>query len=248
MKSAIVTGATSGIGRAAAVALSRAGYWVLAGGRDEARGKEVLVELEDGPGGHFLAADLSVDGIPEQLVSTAVEATGRLDALVNSAGVHFLATVEQTTPQRFDELMAVNLRAAVMLCRAAIPAMRESGGGVIVNVSSEAGLVAVPEQVAYNVSKAALVMLTKSIAADHSTDNIRAVTICPGTTLTQLVEDAITSAPDPDEHARWLASSRPAKRLGDPEEIAKGIVFSIEGGADYMTGSEIVIDGGYTAI
>ena len=248
MRSAIVTGATSGIGRAAAIALSRVGYWVLLSGRDEARGKEVLGELENGVGGDFLSADLSAEGVPERLVSTTRDATGRLDVLVNNAGIHFPATVEEMKPRRFDELMAVNLRAAVMLCRAAIPLMRASGGGVIVNVSSEAGLVAVPGQVAYNVSKAALVMLTKSIASDHSKDNIRAVTICPGTTRTPLVEEAIASAPDPQQHERWLASSRPANRLGDPEEIAKVIVFASQGGADYMTGSEIVIDGGYTAV
>jgi meso-butanediol dehydrogenase/(S,S)-butanediol dehydrogenase/diacetyl reductase len=248
VRSAIVTGATSGIGRATAIALGRAGYWVLVGGRDEGRGQHVLEQLGEGAGGDFLPGELTVEGIPERLVAETRAATGRLDAVVNSAGVHFLATVEQTTPERFDELMAVNVRAAVMLCRAAIPVMRESGGGVIVNVASEAGLVAVPGQVAYNISKAALVMLTKSLAADHSVDNIRAVTVCPGTTRTPLVDDAIASSADPVEHERWLASSRPANRLGDPEEIAKAILFAIEGGADYMTGSEIVIDGGYTAV
>jgi NAD(P)-dependent dehydrogenase (short-subunit alcohol dehydrogenase family) len=248
MKSAIVTGATSGIGRAAAVGLSRAGFWVLVSGRDEARGKQVLDELSQGSGGDFLGADLTEDGVPERLVAMTVDATGGLDVLVNNAGIHFLATLEETDPERFDELMATNLRAAVILGRAAVPAMRDSGGGVIVNVSSEAGLVAVPGQLAYNVSKAALVMLTKSIAADHSKDNIRAVTICPGTTKTPLVEEAIASAPDPEQHQRWLASSRPANRLGNPNEIAAAVVFVATGGAEYMTGSEIVIDGGYTAV
>ena len=248
MKSAIVTGATSGIGRAAAIALSRAGFWVLISGRDETRGKQVLDELSQGPGGDFLGADLTENGVPERLVTTTVDATGGLDVLVNSAGVHFLASLEETDPERFDDLMATNLRAPVMLGRACIPAMRDSGGGVIVNVSSEAGLVAVPGQVAYNVSKAALVMLTKSVVADYSKDNIRAVTICPGTTKTPLVDEAIASAPDPEQHERWLASSRPANRLGNPNEIAAAIVFVATGGADYMTGSEIVIDGGYTAV
>ena len=248
MKSAIVTGGTSGIGRAAAIALSEAGFWVLVSGRNEARGKQVLVELANGPGGDFLGADLTEAGVPEHLVAMTLDATGGLDVLVNNAGIHFLATLEETDPKRFDELMATNLRAAVMLGRAAVPAMRASGGGVIVNVASEAGLVAVPAQVAYNMSKAALVMLTKSIAADYSKDKIRAVTICPGTTRTPLVDEAIASAPDPEQHERWLASSRPANRLGTPNEIAAAIVFVAMGGADYMTGSDIVIDGGYTAV
>jgi NAD(P)-dependent dehydrogenase (short-subunit alcohol dehydrogenase family) len=245
MKTAIVTGATSGIGRAAALALSRTGWWVLATGRDEVRGKDVEQELVEG---FFVAADLREPGSAERIVSVAVQRSGHLDALVNNAGIHFLATVEDMSPQSYDELMTVNLRAAVMICAAAIPEMRKRGGGVIVNVASEAGVVAVPGQVAYNLSKAALIMLTKSIAVDHAQDGIRAVSICPGTTRTPLVDDAIAAAPDPAEHERWLASSRPANRLGDPDEIAAAIVFVTSQEASFMTGSEIVIDGGFTAL
>jgi NAD(P)-dependent dehydrogenase (short-subunit alcohol dehydrogenase family) len=248
MKTALVTGATSGIGRAAALALGDAGWWVLAGGRDPERGAEVAAELARRAGGEFAAADLADDGTAGRLVDRAVEATGRLDLVVYSAGTHFLAGVEDTDPGDYDRLMAVNLRGAVLLARAAVPAMRASGGGVIVNVSSEAGLVAVPGQMAYNVSKAGLLMLTRSIAVDHAADGIRAVSVCPGTTRTPLVERAIQSAPDPEAHERWLASSRPARRLGIPEEIAAAIVFVASDQASFMTGSEIVVDGGYTAV
>ena len=246
MKSAIVTGATSGIGRATAVALSGAGFWVLVSGRDETRAKDVVQAIK-GPAA-FHAADITDPETTERLVEITKDETGRLDVLVNCAGVHFLASTDETAPVDFDLLMATNLRAAFMLCKAAIPVMRTSGGGLIVNVSSEAGLVAVPGQVAYNVSKAALIMLTKSIAADHAADGIRAVSVCPGTTKTPLVEEAIASAPDPAEHERWLASSRPAGRLGRAEEIAEAIAFIASGNVEYMTGSEIVIDGGYTAV
>ena len=248
MKAAIVTGATSGIGRAAALSLGDEGWWVLANGLDEVRGKELADELERRTGGEFAAGDLTEDDSAARLVRRAVEAAGRLDLAVYSAGTHFLATVEETEPEDYDRLMATNLRGAVLLARAAIPAMRDSGGGVIVNVSSEAGIVAVPGQVAYNVSKSGLLMLTKSIAADHARDGIRAVSICPGTTRTPLVDRAIQSAPDPEAHERWLASSRPANRLGTPEEIAAAIVFAASDRAGYMTGSEIVVDGGYTAV
>jgi NAD(P)-dependent dehydrogenase (short-subunit alcohol dehydrogenase family) len=248
MRTALVTGATSGIGRAAALALGDAGWWVLAGGRDPERGAEVAAELAGRVGGEFAAAELADDGAAQRLVDRAVAATGRLDLVVYSAGTHFLAAVEDTDPSDYDRLMAVNLRGAVLLARAAVPAMRASGGGVIVNVSSEAGLVAVPGQVAYNVSKAGLLMLTRSIAVDHAGDGIRAVSICPGTTRTPLVERAIHSAADPEAHERWLASSRPAGRLGVPEEIAAAIVFAASDQASFMTGSEIVVDGGYTAV
>ena len=245
---AIVTGATSGIGRATALALSDAGWWVLAHGRDDLRGQEVEDQLQKRAGGHFYAADLLEAEAPRAIVAAAVEEGGRLDLLVNNAGTHFLADVEQTDPGDLDKLLRVNLSAAYLLAKAAIPFMRESGGGTIINVSSEAGLVAVPGQAAYNVSKAALIMLTKSLAADHANDGIRSVTVCPGTTRTPLVEQAINSAPDPAAHEKWLASSRPLKRLGNEEEIAGAIVFAASKGASFMTGSEIVIDGGYTAV
>jgi NAD(P)-dependent dehydrogenase (short-subunit alcohol dehydrogenase family) len=248
MKAAIVTGATSGIGRAAALALGDAGWWVLATGREPQRGAEVAADLGSRAGGEFVAADLSEDAIAERLVRRAVDAAGRLDLVVYSAGLHFLATVEETDVGEYDRLMAVNLRGAVLLARAAVPAMRASGGGVIVHVSSEAGIVAVPGQAAYNVSKAGLLILTKSIAVDHAGDGIRAVSVCPGTTRTPLVEQAIRSATDPEAHERWLASSRPANRLGTPEEIAAAIVFVASDQASFMTGSEVVIDGGYTAV
>jgi meso-butanediol dehydrogenase/(S,S)-butanediol dehydrogenase/diacetyl reductase len=248
MRSAIVTGATSGIGLAAALALGDEDWWVLASGRDEERGAEVARELEGRAGGRFIAADVADVAVPEQLVRAAVDATGRLDLVVYSAGTHFLATVEETEAAAYDLLMATNLRGAVLLAHAAVPAMRAAGGGVIVNVASEAGLVAVAGQVAYNVSKAGLVMLTRSIAVDHARDGIRAVAICPGTTRTPLVERAIAAAADPVAHERWLASSRPANRLGRPEEIAAAIVFAAGDTTPFMTGTEIVVDGGFTAV
>lgn len=248
MKAAIVTGATKGIGRAAALALGREGWWVLATGRDEIGGKEVAGSLDELSGGEFVSAELTDGGAADALVQRVVEQHGGLHCVVNNAGIHFLATVEETTPEDLDRLMAVNVRAAFLMARAAIDPMRRSGGGVIINVSSEAGIVAVPGQVAYNISKAALIMLTKSIAADHAGDGIRAVSVCPGTTLTPLVRDAIASAADPEAHERWLSSSRPANRLGTPEEVGAVIAFVAGDRATYLTGTEVVIDGGYTAV
>lgn len=248
MRTALVSGATRGIGRATALALGDAGWWVLANGRDEIDGKKVAEELEARSSGEFAAADLTDEGVPQGLVDRAVERTGRLDLLVNNAGIHFLSTIDDTDVDDFDRLMAVNLRAAVLLTKAAVPAMREAGGGVVVNVSSEAGLVAVPGQAAYNLSKAALIMLTKCVAVDHASDGIRAVSICPGTTRTPLVEEAIASAADPEAHEKMLQTSRPANRLGTPDEVARAIVFVAGEEVSYMTGSEVVIDGGFTAI
>ena len=245
MRVALVTGATSGIGRATAVALADAGWWVAAHGRDPARGHEVADALRDR--GAFFPAELEAPGAPERLVDEVVAKRGRLDLLVNNAAVHTLGTAADLQAQDLDRLLALNVRAAVLLAGAAVRAMTERGGGVVVNVASEAGLVAIPGQVAYNVTKAALIMLTRSIAVDHATAGIRAVSVCPGTTRTPLVDAAIAAADDPAAHERELQERRPLGRLGTVEEIAAAIVYAASPEAGFMTGSELVIDGGYTA-
>jgi NAD(P)-dependent dehydrogenase (short-subunit alcohol dehydrogenase family) len=239
MKRALVTGATSGIGRAAALALADAGWWVAAHGRDEERGAEIAQRLGDR--GTFVAADLAEPGAPERLV----EQLERLDLLVNNAAVYSRAPVGELAVEELDRLLAVNLRAAIQLAGAAVRAMKD--GGVVINVASEAGLVAVPGQVAYNVTKAGLIMLTRSIAVDYAKDGIRAVSVCPGTTRTPLVDAAIAAAADPAAHERALAETRPLGRLGTVDEIAAAIVYAASPEAGFMTGSELVIDGGYTA-
>lgn len=244
-RTALVTGATSGIGRAAALALVRDGWWVAAHGRDADRGAEVAKEL--GEDGTFLASDLCERGRPDGVVEEVVSRRGGLDLLVNNAAIYERAPLTDLDEASLDETMAINLRAAVLLAGAAVRVMRDQGAGVVLNVSSEAGLVAVPGQVAYNMSKAALVMLTRSIAVDHASDGIRAVSICPGTTRTPLVENAIAANPDPDAFEADLASRRPLRRLGTPDEIAEAIVYAASPAAAFMTGSEVVIDGGYTA-
>jgi NAD(P)-dependent dehydrogenase (short-subunit alcohol dehydrogenase family) len=239
MKRALVTGATSGIGRATALALAGAGWWVAAHGRDEARGAEIAGLL--GERGTFVAADLAEPDAPQALIAQLEP----LDLLVNNAAVYARASVAELTAEDLDRLLNVNLRAAILLAKAAVRAM--PNGGVVINVASEAGLVAVPGQVAYNVTKAGLIMLTRSIAVDHAQDGIRAVSVCPGTTRTPLVDAAIAAAPDPAAHERTLEQSRPLGRLGTVEEIAAAIVYAASPEAGFMTGSELVIDGGYTA-
>ncbi|TDD65551.1 SDR family oxidoreductase [Jiangella aurantiaca] len=248
MKTAVVTGATKGIGRAAAIALADDGWWVMATGRDPEAGAAVQKELEDRSGGLFYPADLTDPATPEDLVARTLAETASLDLLVNNAGIHHEASVENTTAEIYDRVMALNLRAAVLLTALAIPAMRRGGGGTIVNVSSEAGVIGFPNQLAYNLSKAGLVMLTRSIVADHTGDSIRAVTVCPGTTRTPLVQQIIDEADDPAAMEQRMASLRPAGRLGRPEEIAAVIAFAASDRAPYMTGTEIVVDGGNVAV
>lgn len=247
MGTAIVTGATKGIGRATAIALADDGWWVLATGRDPTAGTEVAKELEARAGGRFEPAELTDPAAPADLVARALAETGSLQLLVNNAGIHQVAAVEATTAAGYDRVMAVNLRAAVLLTAAAIPAMRAAGGGTVVNVSSEAGLRGFPGQLAYNLSKAGLLMLTRSIVADHTRDGIRAITVCPGTTRTPLVQELIDASDDPAATERRLATIRPAGRLGRPAEVAAVIAFAASARAPFMTGAEITVDGGNSA-
>ncbi|HLF43378.1 MAG TPA: SDR family oxidoreductase [Acidimicrobiia bacterium] len=248
MVSALVTGATSGIGLASALALADAGWWVLATGMESAEGANVARQLEQKSGGAFIAGDLTDPEIPSALIKSVVDTTGSLDLLVNNAGIHFAAGLDRLDLDEYDNLLAINLRAPVLMAKLALEVMLAQGSGVIINIASEAGLVAVPGQVAYNISKAGLIMLTRSLTADYAARGIRAVSICPGTTRTPLVEKAIASAPDPEAHERMLAASRPAHRLGRPEEIAAAVVFAASDVASYLNGTEIVIDGGYTVV
>lgn len=242
----VVTGAIGGIGRAAAVALAMRGWYVVATDR-LATEDGVVDEISAVGSGEYRGVDLIQDGAPDALIGDVVTRLGRLDGLVNIAGIHKLADTPRTSVEDWDAILGLNLRVPFLLCRAAIPHMARAGRGVIVNVASEAGIAAIPEQVAYNVSKAGMLMLTRSIAVDHARDGIRAVSVCPGTTETPLVRRAIESAPDPEQHERYLRGMRPANRLGRVSEIAAAIAFVAGSDVDYMTGSELVIDGGFTA-
>ncbi len=244
-RTAVVTGGTSGIGLATTRALVRDDWWVLAVGLS--RHDDLRAELAADDAGDVLATDITAGDAPRVIIDRAVQRDGSLDLLVNNAGIHALATIADTDEVMLDRILGVNLRAATLLAAAAVRAMRRSGGGVIVNVGSEAGVVAIPNQVAYNVSKAAIAMLTRSIAVDHAVDGIRAITVSPGTTRTALVQRAIEAAPDPVAHERMLTATRPAQRLGEPAEIAEVIAFVASDRATYMTGCEIVVDGGFTA-
>ncbi len=240
-KTALVVGGTSGIGLAITELLAANKWTVVAAGHVDVPGLHGQLPATVS----MTVADITAPGTTDDLISRVVADHGSVDLVVNSAGIHALADVSALTDDSLLSIIGLNLVAATQLARAAVLAMKESGGGVIINIGSEAGLVAVPGQVAYNVSKAGVSMLTKSIAVDHAHDHIRAVTVCPGTTLTPLVDAAIQAAADPAAHERMLAETRPAGRLGKPAEIAAAVLFAATN--DYMTGCDLVIDGGYTA-
>ena len=176
-------------------------------------------------------------------VDTVVGRFGRLDILVNNAGIFHYATLEETTAEDWDRIMDVNAKGVFLDTHAAIPAMRRTGGGSIVNISSGAGLVGGHRSTAYNASKGAVRILTKSTAIQHAREGIRANSVHPGAVVTDMTAGAF---PNPGELGSEI-SDRPIQRFGTPEEIAYGVLFLASDESSYMTGSELVIDGGRTA-
>jgi len=248
-KVAIITGAGSGIGRATAVMFGKEGASVVVADIDQKKGMET-VDLIKGENRKavFVQVDVSKAHNVEKMVRTTVNAYGKLDILVNNVGIYLQASVVDTSEEDWDQILDVNLKGVFLCCKYSIPEMIKGGkGGVIVNVGSEAGIVGIKKQVAYNVSKSGIIALTKSIAIDFAADNVRANCVCPGTTETTLVTEALSRAPDPKRARRELEVVRPANRLGQPEEIAAGILYLASDESLYATGAVLSIDGGYTA-
>ncbi|MDH3965492.1 MAG: glucose 1-dehydrogenase [Rhodospirillales bacterium] len=247
-KTALVTGATSGIGAAIALELAAQGHAVMLAGRDAARAAamEERVRAAGGRASSWLG-DLSAPGPCQALVEASVERFGGIDVLVNNAGIIHYGTAEETTEAVWDETLAVNVSAVFYMSRAAVPALRPRGG-VIVNIASDWGLAGGRRAVAYCVSKGAVVQLTRAMALDHAHENIRVNAICPGDTDTPMLDvEARERGQDPAEARREMAAEVPLGRIATPEEIAKLAAFLVSDGAAYMTGAAIAIDGGNTA-
>lgn len=244
-KVVLITGAGSGIGRKTAIMFAERGAKVAVNDISEERGKET-VEMIKSNGGEaiFILGDISISSEAERIVKETIGTFGRLDILVNNAGIVLAGKVENTSEEDFDKTMAINVKGPFLLSKFAVQQMKKQGGGVIVNVSSEAGLKGIPDRFAYSVSKGALISLTKSIAIDYAKENIRANCVCPGTTYTQGLAERLKKLPNPDEVLRQMAERRPLGRLGREEEIAFAILFAACDEAAYMTGSIINIDGG----
>jgi meso-butanediol dehydrogenase / (S,S)-butanediol dehydrogenase / diacetyl reductase len=248
-KVALVTGATSGIGEATALAMAEEGARLLLTGRDAARGTAVEAAARaKGAEAQFVAADLRKAGDAERLVAAAVERLGRLDVLVNNAGVAIRHRVDTCTDEEWAAVMETNVTAVFRLCRAAVPAMRAQGGGVIVNVASDWALVGGRNAFAYCASKGAVAQMTRAMALDHAREGIRVNAICPGDTATpMLASGAAVRAGAATDWLKALGEDLPLGRVAQPAEIARGIVFLASDDAAIMTGSMLVMDAGNTA-
>jgi len=239
----VVTGAASGIGKATARRLAADGARVVLADRDDT--EALAREIRDG-GGQALAYQVDVMAAEQvdSMVRGARDEFGAINGLVNAAGICISKLLEEMTEEEWDRQLGVNLKAVFLCCRALIPALREGGGGVIVNIGSTAGLVGGPQTPAYCASKGGVVQLTRALAVDHAADGIRVNCVCPGPVETPM----LTSVDETDFDVGVLIDATLIKRVAQPGEIAGVIRFLLSDDASNMTGSIVVTDGGQTAI
>ena len=246
-KSAFVTGAASGLGRAIARRFAEEGARVAIADRDEPGGRQVAGEI--GSAALFLAHDVTSEEEWIANLGRAAAAFGRLDIIVNNAGIGPVGTIEKTSLEEWRRVHAVNLDGVFLGCKHGIAQLRAAGGGAIINMSSVAGLMGTPTLAAYGSSKGAVWQLTKSVALYCAArrDNIRCNSIHPAFTATPMVEAMIAASKAP-ERTRWaLEQQIPLGRLGEAEEVAALALYLASDEARFVTGGEFVIDGGITA-
>ena len=246
-RTALVTGAASGIGRATVLALLADGLVVAALDRDESGLAELEKRALAGASLSTHLADLRDRPAVPEAVDDVVTRHGRLDILVNNAGIGVPASVSETTDDDWDTILEVNLTAMFRLTRAALPHLLANGAGVVVNLSSVAGVVGVPRRAAYCASKAGVLGLTRALAVDHAHEGLRANAVCPGTVATEWIDKILADAPDPATARSQMELRQLDGRMGAPEEVAATVAFLTRAEARFANGAAWVLDGGMTA-
>jgi NAD(P)-dependent dehydrogenase (short-subunit alcohol dehydrogenase family) len=249
MTTAVVTGAASGIGRATAVQLAKGGYGVALVDIDASGMDETLRSIESSSGvAKAFQANVCDPHELGVMVREVLTSMGSPELLVNVAGVGVAATVLDTSDHDWNRIIGTNLTGPFLLTRAVLPLMLDKGSGVIVNVSSVAGIVGIPARAAYCASKAGLIGLTRAVAADYSRHGVRCVAVCPGTVDTEWVDRIIAADEDPDATRLRMAARQLDGRMGSAEEIAATIAFIASEDGRSFNGASVVVDGGMTAV
>jgi 3(or 17)beta-hydroxysteroid dehydrogenase len=245
-KVAIITGAASGIGQATAKLFAREGAKVVAVDMEEQAGKQTAESIiAEGGEATFIKADVTVSTQVQNAMKATVQKYGKLDILVNNVGISPTGTVVDTKEEVWDRIIDTNLKGVFLGSKYAIPEMKN--GGVIVNMASISGLVARQGEAGYDASKGGVVMLTRAMALDHASQNIRVNCVCPGTIWTPLIQRIVEESDNPAESRKNFERLHPMGRLGKPEEIAYAALYLASDESSFVTGSALVVDGGRTA-
>ena len=244
-KRALVTGGTSGMGEAVALAFARAGARVVISGRDQQRARNVISRAGRLPGSlAFVAGDVTRRDKCDLVVTEAVGILDGLDILVNSAGVIFHATAEETTDEQWQQTMTVNVNGLFYICRAALPALKESRG-TIVNIASDAALSGSYHLTAYCASKGAVLQMSRAMALDYARDGVRIVPVCPGDVDTPMLRGEFRERGlEAETGLAESAEGVPLNRVCTPEEVADLVLFACSDSARFVTGYPLVMDGG----
>jgi meso-butanediol dehydrogenase/(S,S)-butanediol dehydrogenase/diacetyl reductase len=245
-KIAIVTGAASGIGLATARLFCAEGAKVALADLQDTREEAATLQRRGWPT-FAIECDVSSEEAVRGLFSQVLETFSRVDVLVNAAGIGLAKTVADTSLADWQRLVGVNLTGVFLCCREAVRQMRRQGNGVIVNVASELALVGGGEIAAYAATKGGVLQLTRAMAVDHSAEGIRINAICPGPVETPLLAGLIAAAPNPEAEREDEIQDTLLRRFGQPDEIARAILFLASDDSSYVVGSALIADGGLTA-
>jgi NAD(P)-dependent dehydrogenase (short-subunit alcohol dehydrogenase family) len=245
---AVITGAGSGIGRAMALLFAREGARILAADLNGGAAEETAA-IVTGAGGtcHPFAVDASQPEQVRAMIEQALATYGRVDILCNNAGIGSTTDVVDCEPDEWDRVMTVNVKSVYLGCKFAIPHMLEQGSGVIINTASVAGMVGIVKRASYCASKGAVIALTRQVAVEYVTRGIRVNCLCPGTVDSPWVERLLQQADDRVAARQALEARQPMGRLGTPEEVAAAALYLASDDAAFITGTGLVIDGGWTA-
>ena len=249
-KVALITGGTSGIGAATARLFAKEGARVAITGRRRELGEKVVAEIR-ARGGEaiFIAADVTRAEDCRRSIEQTLAAFGRIDILFNNAGIVTQGALEETSEADWDRTFEVNVKGTYLMTKSILPIMRTQGRGVIVNNASDWGIVGGPEYAAYSASKGAVVLLTKSVALEVARDNIRVNVICPGDTYVERwwIDERRDPSVDFEVEVKAMGGTLPIGRVGQPEEIARSVLFLACDDSSFMTGATLIVDGGNTA-
>lgn len=241
-KTAIITGAGAGIGAAAARTFVREGAKVVIADFNEIAAKGLAAELGDVA--RAFKVDVRHGKEAEALVDFAVHEFGGLDVLVNNAGRGIIGTVETTSEEDWDDIVATNLRSVFLVSKHAMPEIRKRGGGAIVNTASNVVTFAIRDRAAYIAAKGGVAALTRAMALDCAGDGVRVNSVAPGVTWSNYYEQMLRTVPDPDGFVAGLKARSPLNRVAQPDEIANAILYLASDEASFATGTMLTVDGG----